>query len=160
MSENMSAEAAKKNYTPLLLVGIFVALFFALIVFTKMDGQEAVQTLNNEVSPSADLSVSTESARAYLYTSENCQHCQQVMSYLSDKPDLYEKTGLIKQSLDEQAYYDERQRQLGAYANLCGLDSRTGVPIPFLYLADEELLESERCLIGDRVIIDYLETQR
>lgn len=159
MSENLEEKKVTPNYTPLLLVGIFVALAFALVVFTKMDNQEAVQTLNNEVSPSADLSVSTESAQAYLYTSENCPHCQQVANYLLTAPAAYEKVGLSVQSLDDQALADERQRQLAAYANLCGLSSNNGVPIPFLYLANDDLLEDQRCLIGDQTIIDYLKAQ-
>lgn len=148
----------KKNYTPLLLVGICLALLFAAVMFVKMSTNGGVPAVENEVSPSADLSVTDEDANIYLYTSTNCPHCQNVAQYLETKPELYAQTGLQRKSLDDLQTYDIFQSEISLWAQECGLDN-TAVGIPFMYLRDTNLAASERCLVGDTPIIEYFEAQ-
>ncbi len=146
----------KKNYTPLLLIGIFIALFFAALVFIKINATGGIPQEDNEVSPSADLSVDNDQAKILFYTSVNCPHCQNVDRYLSDRTDIYQKLGLQKRSLDEQIHYEARQTEMSRWAKECNLSSNT-IGIPFIYINDSSLAANERCIIGDQPIIDYFE---
>ncbi len=153
-----------KNYMPLLLVVIFLALIFAALVFAKM--KQNTQTgkitdlsqLGNEVSPSADLSVSDDEAKTYLFTSETCAHCQKVAAYLENNPQVYQKTGLQRKKLDDLLAGEKNSKELTTYASNCGIIADE-VGIPFLYINDERVVAQERCLSGDVAIIDYFQVQ-
>lgn len=165
MQENEQTVASEKNYLPLVLVGIFLVLAFMALVFIKMNQNKAagtavdLSTLGNEVSPSADLSVTDEVAKAYLFTSETCPHCQNVANYLTANKEVYDLVGLQVKGLNDEATYEERQAQLAAFAQTCGLATNS-VGIPFLYLDDADLAVSERCLVGDTPILAYLQSKK
>lgn len=153
-----------RNFAPLLLVIICVALIFTTLVFAKMNQntQEGKITdlsqLGNEVSPSADLSVTDEEAKTYLFTSESCAHCQIVAAYLEKQPQVYQQTGLQRKKLDDLIIGEKNTKQLVDYNSVCGM-AADQISIPFLYINDENLAAQERCLIGDRAIIDYFQNQ-
>ena len=153
-----------KNYTPFLLIAIFVALIFTALVFAKMNQNTQagkvtdLNQLGNEVSPSADLSVSDEEAKTCLFTRENCAHCQKVAAYLESNPQVYQKVGLQRKKLDDLLMGEKNEKELTAYASNCGIVADE-IGIPFLYINDEKIAAQERCLSGDAAIIDYFQAQ-
>lgn len=153
-----------KNYTPFLLIAIFVALIFTALVFAKMNQNTQagkvtnLDQLGNEVSPSADLSVSDEEAKTYLFTSETCPHCQKVAAYLDDNPQVYQKAGLQRKKLDDLLEKEKNTKELTTYASNCGIVADE-IGIPFLYINDEKIAAQNRCLSGDQAIIDYFQAQ-
>ena len=150
----------EKKSAPYLIIGIIVALLFAILVFMKLNGDNTpAPTEYNEVSPSADLAVDFETQPAYLFTSVTCPHCENVKDYLQTQPGLADQVGLINVSMDDVMSQATRQAQLTEFATICGLDTKM-VGIPFLYLNQEEVATTERCLIGDTPIIDYLKANQ
>jgi glutaredoxin len=148
--------------TPFLLIGGLIVILFVFLVFARLNrGTFADIELYNEVSPSADLAVDFTNHNLYLFSRENCPHCQNVKNYLASESTLTTTTrDLVEISLDsslnDAAIRGSFERQLLSFAQSCELDMST-VGVPFLYLNDTNLNPTERCLLGDTDVIAYLQ---
>ena len=154
----------EKKYTSLVVIGSIVAVFFLILVFARLKRTETTTTgqatpaVRNEVSPSASLTfepVEFGTHALYLFSSVTCPHSQNVASFLETQPNLAAERDLIVASLDN-TQDTTNQEQFVDYATECGLARGSGVGIPFLYINDTSLEASQRCLIGDGEIINYL----
>ncbi len=150
----------QKNYTPVVVVIIIVVLLFLILVFLRLNNNNQqglstdLSTLGNEVSPSADLSVSPEEAKLIYYSKNNCEYCTQVKDYLNTQPQLWQQIGIIEKNTDHLQYSAQFSQDLAEKAQICGLDT-SAIGLPMMYIDDETLPATERCLMGSNFILDY-----
>ncbi|MBQ6436544.1 hypothetical protein IJJ27_03220 [bacterium] len=148
----------EKKYTPFLIVGIIIALMFAILVFAKLKRTASVSVENyNEVSPSADLALDLDGHDFYLFSREGCPHCAQVQSFREQHSSELSGLDVLLLKLDTD---DLRSRELFSQtltqdAELCGLDTKT-LGVPFLFDNRPAIPDKERCLVGDTPIINHL----
>ena len=145
----------EKKYTPFLVVGIVIALMFAILVFAKLNRAVPGSVENyNEVSPSADLAIDLDSHDFYLFSREGCPHCAQVQTYREQHVNELSQLDLVtlKLEIDDAASRNLYQQDLTKKAQTCGLDTRT-LGVPFLFDNRPQTPDEARCLVGDTPII-------
>jgi hypothetical protein len=147
----------EKKYTSMVAVGLIIVTCFAVLVFSRLSQAEQFgQEIYNEVSPSADLVIDFGNRGSYLFSSASCAHCQRVATFLQEHPEASDAVDLARISLDNSLTQGDYQAKLLELATECGL-SQDQVGIPFLYVNDEDLPLTERCVFGDASVISYLE---
>ena len=83
-----------------------------------------------------------------LFYGDGCPHCEIVDDYLT------ENNTRDRLNFQELEIYNNKDnaRLLGQKAKECGFDTSQGVGVPFLS-------DGQKCLIGDKDIIDYFKTK-
>ncbi len=109
-----------KKYIPIILIGGIIILISLMAIFKK--------------------------SGAILFYGETCPHCKIVEEY------MLENGTREKLEFKELEVYNNKSNAalLTQTAKNCGLDTATGIGVPFFY-------DGEKCLIGDADIIAYFE---
>lgn len=117
-------------YPIVILVTLFV--LFGGYYFTSKDSSPKVKPQKtNEI---------------ILYYGNTCPHCKTVDDFLNKNKNIEEKIKLEKKEVYEN---QTNAIDLEDKATICGEDTSSGVPVPFLYFQGA-------CAIGDTPIINFL----
>ncbi len=143
----------QKNFT---LIGITILgiVMFVSLVFIKLNksnsSQEFSQITSNEQFSEQDFATRS----AYLFTTSTCPHCKNVHNWLNQNNNLYTHLDLALVPLDNPVTGNSNTAKLREFASVCQIDNKR-IAVPFLYLNDEKLHPSGRCILGDQDINNY-----
>ncbi len=122
--------------------GLRACLFIALIALTWGLSRAGGSAAQAPVSPTATTGAEGAVVRFYLFYSETCPHCHEVMdNYL---PTVYAKYGDRVEHQDFDIYDDVEN-----YVKMIGLEKKLGVPedrqgyVPALFIGDKVLIGSD-----------------
>jgi len=149
----------EKKYTSIITFGVIIAALFAILVFARLRRTPlAPPDTYNEVSPSAELALDFNAHRHYVFTRDDCIHCQNLENYLDNhegsRAALDLETANLSVTTTSSYFYDKAVE----FTQLCGQDP-AGLGTPFLYINDENVPLSERCISGDTPIMEYFDAQ-
>jgi glutaredoxin len=88
----------------------------------------------------------TKTNEVILFFGNTCPHCKNVEEFLTKNKNIEEKIIITKKEVYENKI---NAQDLENKALICGEDTSSGVPVPFLYFKGE-------CTIGDNPIINFL----
>lgn len=119
-----------------------LAVFFLIGLYKLTTKQPTVNT-NNQVD--------TNSADMVIFWGEGCPHCENVKKYVSDN-NIDTK---LKISWKEVYQNKDNQKEMAITAQKCPeIDTSKGMGVPFGFSTKEQ-----KCFIGDKPIIDWIENQ-
>lgn len=148
----------EKKYTPFITIGFIIVALFAVLVFARLHRTPlASPEAYNEVSPSAELALDFNAHRHYVFSRDDCIHCANLENYLNSRPDARAKLDLETANLSNANTSQYFFSKAVEFAELCQQDT-TAVSTPFLYINDESVPMTERCIIGDTSIINYIDS--
>jgi len=141
----------ERKYMTKLIVTISLLVtslvFIAVIVMGSQQAEDLAVDDNNQQIAQVLNEDGEEVTVDIFYWGTTCPHCHDVQEWMEDNA-VEEKIGVISKEVYEN---QANSTDLTAKAKSCDLDTRRGVPVPFLYTIEGD------CLIGTPDIIEYLE---
>ena len=149
----------EKKYTPFLVIGIVVALLFAVLVFARLKRNPvSLPDTYNEVSPSAELALDFNAHRYYIFSRDDCIHCQNLNDYLAKHEGIRDQFDIVEANLSLPSTSQYFYSKAVEFTQLCQGDVNQ-VGTPLMYINDETVPLTERCLAGDTPIMAYFDAR-
>ena len=149
----------EKKYTPFLVIGIIVALLFAVLVFARLKRNPISQPdTYNEVSPSAELALDFNAHRYYVFSRDDCIHCQNLNDYFAQHEGIRDQFDIVEANLSLPSTSQYFYNKAIEFTQLCQGDVNQ-IGTPLMYINDETVPLTQRCLAGDTPIMAYFDTQ-
>lgn len=125
----------KKIIAPtILFIAVLIFSFFAISREKNRN-----QTSEGEIKAEENK----EENQIILFYGDGCPHCEIVEEYI-EKNNIYDKVSFSRKEI----YYNkENSKEIGEKAKICGVPANS-IGVPFLW-------DGEKCLMGDRDIIDF-----
>ncbi len=147
----------EERYTPIITISVVIAALFATLVFVRLHRTPlATPETYNEVSPSAELALDFNAHRHYIFSRDDCIHCQNLESYLDSHEGSRSRLDIEIANLSQTATANYFYNKAVEFSEVCGQDS-SQLGTPFLYINDESVPMSERCIAGDTPIMAYFD---
>lgn len=122
-------------------------VFIAVIIMGSQQNEELLIVNSDQQIEQVATENSEEISADIFYWGTTCPHCHDVQDWMEEQ-EVEDKIDIIS----KEVYHNQANSlDLTAKARSCDLDTRRGVPVPFLYTIDGD------CLIGSPDIIEYLE---